>query len=44
MTPITEDFGEGYMTFCPVCLTCLGWEADHVKKCPACGCDLEELK
>lgn len=35
--PVVEDYGDGYMAFCPGCGKCLGWEAEHVKTCPECG-------
>ena len=40
-TPIIEDYGDGYMAFCPGCGECLGWESDRVETCPACGAEME---
>lgn len=41
MEPVVEDYGDGYMAFCPVCGECLGWESERVETCPACGAEME---
>ena len=37
MTPIIEDFGTGYVAYCPLCYARLGYEIEHVTTCPECG-------
>lgn len=37
MTPIIEDFGTGYVAYCPLCYARLGYEVEHVTTCPECG-------
>lgn len=37
MTPIIEDFGTGYVAYCPLCYARLGYEVEHVTTCTECG-------
>jgi hypothetical protein len=41
LPPIVEDFGEGYMVFCPNCLAHIGWLDDYPDLCLFCG---QEIK
>lgn len=41
LEPIIEDFGDGYVVFCPKCLSRLGWITDDIKKCPECHTEIE---
>lgn len=37
MNAIIEDFGTGYVAYCPLCYARLGYEVEHVTTCPECG-------
>ena len=39
--PIIEDYGDGYIAYCPNCETCLGWESSCTNKCETCGAELD---
>ena len=41
MTPIIEDFGTGYVAYCPLCYARLGYEVEHVTTCPECEVQVE---
>lgn len=41
LKPIIEDYGDGYIAFCPICETCLGWESSCTNKCETCGAELD---
>mgnify|MGYP006377276387 CR=1 FL=1 len=41
LPPIVEDYGEGYMVFCPNCLAHIGWLDDYPDLCLFCG---QEIK
>ncbi len=41
LKPIIEDFGDGYVVFCPKCLSRLGWITDDIKKCPECHTEIK---
>ena len=43
LKPIIEDFGDGYVVFCPKCLSRLGWITDDIKKCPECHTEIEKV-
>lgn len=41
LKPIIEDYGDGYIAFCPICETCLGRESSCTNKCETCGAELD---
>lgn len=41
LKPIIEDYGDGYIAFCPICETCLGWESSCTNRCETCGAELD---